>query len=132
MEIANDKYELWDSIAADLGTFYFFELHNESGFLVIHLKKFGLENEVLRITFDGIIAYQVVQEAGRLKTINDNPSLSTFNISTDSRFLKWIKEESGGIFDDAELVHYVICNSDNIIDVISGPPVKVEWIKINL
>lgn len=126
--MANDNYKIWEPIIGDSGVLYFFELHNEMGALTIMLKKFGLLNKALRIKFEGVLAYRVVQEAGRLKTINDNPCLSTLNTSTNSAFLEWVKQESGGVFDSVELVHYAICNSDNIIDVISGPPVTVEWV----
>lgn len=123
----SDNYERWVPTEELPGDLYFFELHNESGVLTILLKKFELPDKVLVIKFDGILAYRVVQEAGRLKTIYENDSLGAFNTTTDSALLRWFTEESGGIFDDSGLIHYVICNSDNIIDVISGPPVIVEW-----
>jgi len=126
----SDNYQIWGEAVEDLGVLHFFELHNELGELTILLKKFGVSDKILRIKFDGVIAYRVVQEAGRLRTINDNPSLKILNTTTNSAFLRWIREESGGIFDDTELIHYTVCNSDNIIDVISGPPVIMDWVSI--
>lgn len=122
-----DNYKVWVPIENLTTQLYFFELHNESGALTILLKSFDTPNMLLKIRFDGVLAYKVVQEAGRLKTINENDPLSTFNITTDSVFFKWFKEESEGIFDDWSLIHIAVCNSDNIIDVITNQKPEVEW-----
>ena len=124
MEI--DNYELWEPIGNLPRPPYFFELHHATGELTILLKEFDNPDKTLKVKFTGVIGYRVVNEAGRLRSL-ENSSLSTFCKTMNSEFLRWIKEESGGIFDDFELIHYVICNSDNIIDVISGPPVIAAW-----
>jgi len=124
MEI--DVYKTWEPIVGLPDNFYFYGLNNVGGDLIILLKEPQSER-ILEIKFSGILGYRVVQEAGRLKTLYENKSLVGFETSTDSEFLRWFKEESRNMFDDWDLTHYVICNLDNIIDIISGPPVTVEW-----
>lgn len=128
--MTKDNYQKWELGAESTDGLYFFELHDQAGSLIIFLKKFELPNKVLKIQFEGVLAYKIIAEAGRLRFINDNWPLNTFSQSTNSAFLRELYDESGGIFEDSELIHYVICNSDNIIDVISGPPVLAEWLEI--
>jgi hypothetical protein len=107
---------------------YFFELRSSINSLAIFLKVLGSNDKVLSIKFNGIIGYRVFDESARLNSYSGNSNISEFRISNTSDFLKWFREESLGIFDDRALIHYVICNTDNIIDVISGSHVEVEWI----
>lgn len=123
-----DIYETWNLIEELPNNLYFHGLNDEAGGLTVLLKELGSNDRVLRIKFTGVLGYRVVQEAGRLKTLHENPSLVGFETSTNSEFLRWFDEESRGMFDDSGLIHYAICSSDNIIDVISGPPVSVEWV----
>jgi hypothetical protein len=53
--------------------------------------------------------------------------LNSFNISHNSEFLEWFKNDSAGMFDDWSLFHIAISNSDNIIDVISNQHPVIEW-----
>ncbi len=128
--MAKDNYQKWELGVENSQDLYFFELHDQAGSLVILLKKNELPTKVLKIQFDGVLAYKIIAESGRLKFIEENWPLNSFNQSTSSTFLRELYDESGGIYEDSELIHYVICNSDNIIDVISGPPVLVEWLEI--
>lgn len=125
MEI--DLYNNWEPLNDLPDNFYFYGLNSTGSDLVILLKDSQFDR-VLEIKFSGVLGYRVVKEAARSKTLYENTSLVGFETSTNSEFLRWFKVESEGIFDDWQLIHYVICNSDNIIDVISGPPVKAEWV----
>ena len=122
-----ENYKAWVPTENLTTQLYFLGLQNESGALTILLKNFEDQSKLLRIRFDGTLAYRVTQEAGRLKTINENDPLATFNVITDSPFLRWFEEESEGIFDDWSLMHIVVCNSDNIIDVITNQKPEVKW-----
>jgi hypothetical protein len=124
MEIEN--YEIWEPIVGLPDSSYFFELHNCNGALTILLKEFGSLNKTLKVNFSSTLGYRVVNEAGRLRSFN-NSSMMTYCKSVDSSFLRWFKAESEGIFDDWSLTHFVICNSDNIIDVITNLNPEVKW-----
>jgi hypothetical protein len=123
--IDTDKFELWEPTADLPNSPYLCELRHATGELTVLLGEFE-SNRILQIKFSSVIGYRVVNETGRLKSF-DNSSLLTYCKSTDTEFLRWFKEESEGIFDDFNLVHYVICNRDTIIDVISVPNVNVSW-----
>lgn len=124
MEIEN--YNIWEPISDLPNSPYFFELHNCNGMLTVFLKEFSEPNKALKITFSSTLGYRVVNEIGRMKSLNES-SIMTFCMSQDSEFLRWFKKESEGVFDDWSLTHFVICNSDNIIDVISNQKPDVEW-----
>lgn len=124
-----DIYKTWEPLEDLPNNFNFYNINNIGSDLIVLLKAPQFQ-KVLQIKFTGALAYRVVQEAYRLKALYENSSLIGFETSTDSEFLKWLREEGDGVLDDWELKHYVICNSDNIIDVISGPPVEAEWISL--
>ncbi|TKC09079.1 hypothetical protein [Pedobacter frigoris] len=124
-----NDYNLWEPIdAIPYDDLYFFGIKDLLGKVVLHLKVLGNENEMLEIKFDGVQAYRVVQEHGRLKSLNENPSMRRFRTSVNSDFLKWFEKESLGQFRESNLVHYMVSNIDNIIDVIAGQVVSVEWV----
>ncbi|ATP58013.1 hypothetical protein CPT03_16845 [Pedobacter ginsengisoli] len=124
-----NEYNLWEPIIdIPYNDLYFFGIRDDLGKLIISLKLLGSNEKLLEIKFSGVQAYRVVQEGARLKSLGESPSLRGFRVSTNSDFIEWFKEESLGQFDDWGLTHYVICNTDNIIDVIGGPPVMVEWV----
>jgi len=123
------NYNIWkpiDEIPYD--DLYFFKSNDHLGKLQIWLKVLGNEDEMLEIKFNGVQAYRIVQESARLKSLSEYPSLRKFRTSTDSEFLKWFEEESVEQFSDWGFVHYILCNIDNVIDVITGLPVSVEWV----
>jgi hypothetical protein len=123
-----DKFEIWELIKEVPSDLYFYGLEHSSDSLVVLLKSLKIENGILKITFNGVLTYRVSQETARSKTLYENASLREFRVANNSEFMRWFQEESSGIFEGWDLKHYYICNIDNIIDVISGPPVKVEWV----
>jgi hypothetical protein len=52
------------------------------------------------------------------------PRLATIQ---GSRWLAWLREESGGVLVGAPLVHYAIATVDDCIDVASQFPPIVDW-----
>lgn len=64
-----------------------------------------------------------------MKTL-DNPFIYTFCKTDASKFLQRFNGESYGMFDNLAKDHYMVCNSDNIIDVITNQGPKVLWINL--
>ena len=124
----NDKYEIWNPVSDILDDIYFYESRYNGKDLTILLKKLDSANETLVINFKSVLGYRIINESGRIKTLYEIPTFNGFRFSIDSEFLRWFIEESGGIFDDLQLTHYVICNINNVIDVISSLPATGEWI----
>ncbi|NCI45798.1 hypothetical protein [Sediminibacterium soli] len=124
-------HKKWTIFSENVPRLYFWELHDKAGVLVILLKSDETQERVLKITFNGVLSYKVAIEAACLTRMRDNEHSGhsgPFYIVNNSAYLDSIISEGGGIFDDSELVHYSIWDSDNIIDIISGPPVDVKWI----
>jgi len=108
---------------------YFFELRSGINSLTVFLKVLGSDEKTLQVKFQGVLGYRVFDESSRLNSLGEDFSISEFQTSTTSEFLNWFKQESLGLFDDRGLIHYMLCNTDNIIDVISGSIVTVEWVE---
>jgi len=123
------NFESWELIKDLPNDLYFYGLEDTSDSLIILLKSIN-EGRILKLIFEGVLTYRVTKEAGRSKTLYENKSLRGFQIATKSEYLQWFKEESSGMFEDDDLRHYYICNTDNILDIVSGPPVDVKWINL--
>ncbi|TWI21626.1 hypothetical protein IQ31_01758 [Sphingobacterium siyangense] len=108
---------------------FFYEMYFKKGKQVVLLKQSDLVDRCLKIEFNNPLAYRIVIESGRMKTL-DNPSIYTFCKTDASKFLEWFDEESYGIFDDLLKYHYMVCTSDNIIDVITLQDPEVSWINL--
>jgi hypothetical protein len=112
-----NQYEHWEANDHLPDSFFLNKLHYEDGALIVSFKEFGsTEQRELKVSFKHHLAYRVVSESGRLKSL-DNVSLKQF-----------CKTEALGIYDDRRLIHYAIVNLDNIVDIISEYPPTVEWI----
>jgi len=124
-----EKYERWNPIEGLPSNPFFYEMNFQSGKLVVLLKQSDLVDRCLKIEFSNPLGYRIVNESGRLKTL-DSPFIYTFCKTDVSEFLEWFDEESYGIFDDFPKCHYMVCNSDNIIDVITSQEPHVSWIDL--
>ena len=90
----------------------------------------------LVIEFDAVFSYKLTDETFRLGTISlldelygtDFYSKWTFFQVTDSPYLKLLSEESYGISDAYEVKHFVLIDSNSILDVIASSEPKVEMI----
>jgi hypothetical protein len=126
----NEKYEAWNAHEILPVNFYLASLHHEGGSLKVSFKEVALsEQKQFEIAFSNYLAYRVVIETGRLKSL-DNGSLSPFSKTSESQFISWFKDEALGVYDDRVLIHYAIVNLDNIVDVISEFPPVVEWVSL--
>jgi len=123
-----DHYEIWEPVENISNDIYFYDLQYDGRNLIIFLKELKSTNKTLIVKFVGVLDFRLTIESGRLKTIYEVPTFRGFRTSTESEFLRRFKEESRGLFDDDKLVHYLICNIDNIIEIVSGPPVLAEWV----
>jgi hypothetical protein len=123
-----NQYEHWEANDHLPDSFFLNKLHYEDGALIVSFKEFGsTEQRELKVSFKHHLAYRVVSESGRLKSL-DNVSLKQFCKTENSEFIAWFKDEALGIYDDRRLIHYAIVNLDNIVDIISEYPPTVEWI----
>lgn len=129
MNKRNEMFESLNLINEEPGGFYFWELINRSNILIVSLKRFGLQDEILKIEFSGILSYRYSIEAARMKTINENQFAGVINSTISSDYLSWFIEESGDIFNTNKLAHILICSSDCIIETITDEVPNVSWLK---
>lgn len=117
----------WTPIAPPPKDLSFVSLTNNGGKLTIVLAEMD-DDKLLEIKFKGVMAYQVVDEGARLKTLYEQPAYRRFVTSINSSYLHWFHLESRRMFEDWDLKHYSMGNIDNIIDVIAGDNVEAQWI----
>lgn len=88
-------------------------------------------DDVLSIQFSSVLSYQNTDENCRLKSLEENPDLSTQSpifISTQSSYIDWIAEQSYDIIERDSLFHYIITHGDGIIDIVSQQQPSVKWV----
>ena len=122
-----DSYEEWELIDSPPNAFVLYEIKEGVSGLNILLKDLKGSRRLLEISFSKSLSLRVVEEEGRSKTLFENHSMGSFNMTRHSEFLNWFSDESQGLFDYKELIHYNIASSNKIIDIISGDPPEVKW-----
>lgn len=85
-------------------------------------------NRFIKMSFTGCFTYRYTIESGRLKFLGEEQWTNPFNVSSDSKYLNWFKEESGNMYDEYNPLHHLIV-CDELIDVISIKEPTVEWIE---
>lgn len=96
----------------------------------------NVKNKVHVVFEDSIHAFKWVDEIYRFKKIEQlNKQFGTnfceewtFFKVTNSDYLKWISDQSYGISDDRDLIHFSFIGANSILDVIDIDP-KVEIIE---
>lgn len=122
------SFEKWIPVEGVPEKLYLEAMHDDyEGFRLL-LK--GYEDQrMLRITFDPALSYRNTDEGDLLKTINqqDLSGWSLYTVS-DSDYLAWFTEESHGIHESDDVVHYAIYTPNDCLDVLSAFPPRVEWL----
>lgn len=85
-------------------------------------------DRVVRILFDSVIAYRNINESFRLRTLEQIRGMELPPLVTveNSHWLAWLRHESGGVLDGVALVHYMIITPEDIIEIASEFPPRVE------
>lgn len=130
----NYIFRKWDTISDIPEDLIFLRMSDQYGSLTILLKALSNSEsaKALKIEFEHTLMYRVTPESSRILPTNEVPSYDGFWITRQSNLLNWFNIESAGIFDDGDLIHYTICNLDNIIEVITTANGVVSWIDIDL
>lgn len=73
------------------------------------------------IVFQDFVAYRNINESYRTRTWmeHDMASLPSLVLVENSRWLRWLCDESQGTLVEADLVHYGVYTADDCIDVIA-------------
>ena len=85
---------------------------------------------ILLIRFKTFVAYRCIDERHRLRTWAEQPSGSFPSLVTvqNSRWIKWLEEESAGLLAGQSLTHFAILTEDDCIDIVAMTPPEAGWI----
>jgi hypothetical protein len=123
-------FQKWTPLESIPDRLYCEAIHDDyEGFRVL-LKGEDATSPVLRIGFSSVLAYRKVDEGSLLRTLDLMKNLNKFPLYTvsNSPFVKWLHEESYGIYKDSETIHYAILTANDCIDVLTEDEPKVEWL----
>lgn len=115
-----DTFEVWEAGRSISENKYLESISYKAGKLVIRLKGTEENAHILTITFNDHFSFKNTNESFRLNSIHRDKFQNGINYSRDSGYLRWIKEETTGVYDDMDFVHYLIGSNDDITDVISA------------
>lgn len=85
----------------------------------------------LRLLFEAVIGYRNINESFRLgtwATISDIKQLPSLMIIDNSKWVRWLIEEAGGVLRPESLTHYAIYTPEDCIDVVTEFPPDVRWL----
>ncbi len=127
-----DTFNNWTPVKDLVGEFFIIDVHQDHEGLKILLKAESENSISILITFTQYLLYKNVDESGRIRLWAhaefEDPKWQ-FCVSTNSSLIKWLKEESDGIYEDRKMTHYLIKTWTDVLDVISEVEPKVTIIK---
>lgn len=104
---------------------------------IFYITLFDIDNnKKIKIVFrHSIDTYRITYETFRCNTISylheqygpDFYSRWTFFKITNSKYLKWLSEESCTISDSMPFTHFCILTSETLVDIVTGYEPKVEF-----
>jgi hypothetical protein len=115
----NDIFEIFEPGQELVRNKYLEELHQNGIELILIISEIDSQKK-LKITFANHFTYRSTNESYRLKSLYDRNFVNGINYSKNTKFIKWFKEETHGIYDGINFVHYLICTNDDITDIISA------------
>ena len=127
-----NRYKKWYPLENIPVHLYCEGLHDDyEGFRIL-LRGDDPTSPVLRISFSPSLAYRNIDEGDLLRTIYGIPDLgaSSLFMVENSTWLEWFQEESHGIHDGEDIMHYAIYTANDCIDVLSAFDPTVEWIDL--
>ena len=124
-----DHFEPWLPVEGLIANFYLQSLIQDGNELTLMIStSINDGNLWLKINCRNCFTYRFSQETARLKSLGVNIFGGTpLQRSCNSEYLNWYKEESYGISDQYNPVHYLIL-CDDIVEIICDPEPLVDWI----
>ncbi|WP_312791984.1 hypothetical protein [Sphingobacterium sp.] len=117
-----DRYEKW-AINIDLPQdLFFYKMFVEYSEIIILLKNLVDHVQILEIKFEYFVSYKVTIDLALMKMVNENDDFRGFARSTCSGYLDSVVEGSYDILKRKNIEHFVICNLENVIEVLSDEP----------
>lgn len=107
---------------------YFDSLSFAQGFLKICLKKMNSEEKV-EIVFESCVAYMVSDENCHMKFMQKYSGgiFSIVYVVHNSGYIRYLHEQSYGIYENEDLIHIAIYTPIECIDVVTRKMPFVRW-----
>ncbi len=131
-----EEWTRWLPIEKMGGKYYVDEIKdNMIEFKVIFCNSVEEDKKVSIIFDKWVLAYRSTYESIRQKTINslyekygiDFFSECTFFKVRNSEYIEWVSEQSYGVFDSEELIHFSFVAADSIVDIVASYEPIIEF-----
>jgi hypothetical protein len=126
----NVLYQQWNPLESIPDRLYCEAIHDDyEGFRIL-LKGQETDSPTFRLAFDSPLAYRNIDEGRLLRTLNlikDREKASLYEVK-NSPWVKWFHDESLGIYEGRDLIHYAIITANDCIDVLTEFAPKAEWL----
>ena len=124
---SENKLVAWNPIKEIPRILYCEGIHDDyEGFRVL-LKGRGVGDRVLRIMFNGLVAYRNINESYRLTSLPPNGTGTLFRVENSS-WIPWICKESGGVLIPENLNHFAIYTPEDFLDIVDDSVPRVDWL----
>ena len=127
MDPPKNKLVSWHPLDDLPAILYCEGIHDDyEGFRVL-LRGRGARNKMLRMTFEGLVAYRNINESYRLRSLPSGEPWTLFRVESSS-WISWICEESGEVLIPGQLLHFAIFTPEDVLDVVTQCEPSVEWL----
>lgn len=137
MELNMEKWTKWIPVDGIPSTFYNESVLDDKSGLTLTFKDDIKDQIVLIVKFEGLVlSYRNTDEGSLGKMLHDlqnqydTTEWSLFNLE-NSEYIQWFLSQSGKIYSEKEINHYVFLTSDDVIEVLSTYKPSVQ-LKNNL
>ncbi len=125
-----DIYNKWTPVEGIKKELWVQETCDDKNGLKILLNEGLTTTKILCIVFKRYFLFRNIDESGRIKLWAE----ATFEdrewplcITTSSKLINWLHEESDGIYDKNNMTHYLIKTGTDVIDVLTDQVPEVSW-----
>lgn len=128
--MSNQEYRAWNPIEGIPHDLWVEAIHDDVEGLRFLLRGKDPTSPTLRLVFESVIGYRNINESFRIRTwasVSDIKSLPSLMTVENSKWLRWLVEEAGGVLRPELLIHYAIYTPEDCVDVITQFPPTVDW-----
>ena len=102
-------------------------LHSCEYRLELFLYEEARPEAMLYINFEDVYCSRFLEDGSGLRTITELPEKGWVFVVENSKWIKWLKEESLGIRGDAEVRHYFFRTHEYCFEVLADEIPRVSW-----
>jgi len=125
----SNKFIIWDLLPDQPDQIYCEAIHDDhEGFRLILLEKEG-KKRLLRICYEQTLAYFRTEDGCLLDSLPSSiRKKGCFFYATESSWLERFHTESGGIYKDLEVKHYVVSAIEASVEILSVIEPESVWL----